>query len=142
METLTEGDLPPNTPQDITPIARATGFDPDIRDAGNHPVRPADNRSLLLGTHVKYCIVVAQCICPIYTKRLLKPHDLTDIDNLFASLHRLHFDHFMPRLKHTDAGKKGKYKTELYWYMEPRCLLITPEKDSGYFVHDRYHQCR
>ena len=80
---------------------------------------------LVLGTHVKYCIVQAQRICPIYTKRLFSVHDLTDINSIITSLHRLHFDHFIPWVNHEDVRRDGgTYSVAKYWYTLPMALLL------------------
>ena len=63
-EALTTAKLPPSTPWAITQLAWATGFDPSFRDHGNSPLKPQHNRTLVLGSHVRYCLVMASGNAP------------------------------------------------------------------------------
>ena len=83
---------------------------------------------------------MTQKICPICMHKLFAAEAHTDMTSMRSALHRLHFDHFLRALKGEDIG--GTYNNTDYWYNTPLCLLITPAKKSGYFVHADWHQKR
>jgi hypothetical protein len=78
-------------------------------------------------------------LCPIFFKRLLREHDLEDMFSVTAAMMTLHFDHCIPRLKHTT--RPGiQYAVHTYWYHAPLVLEFGMENLSGYFVHASCHK--
>ncbi len=72
-------------------------------------------------------------------KRLLREHDLEDMFSIAAAMMALHFDHCIPRLKHTT--RPGiEYAVNVYWYQHPLVLEFGMEKLSGCFVHAACHK--
>ena len=69
-------------------------------------------------------------------RRLLSVHDFTDISSILSAMHRLHFDHFMLRLKGQDRrGDGGKYDTTIYWYSQPLALVLEHLKTLYISIH-------
>ena len=83
---------------------------------------------------------MTQKICPICMQKLFAVETHTDMTSMRSALDRLHFDHCLCQFKGQDI--QDTYTFEGYWYNTPLCLLITPEKTSGCFVHVDYHQRR
>ena len=141
VQAFTTIKLPLGTPWVITKIAWQVGWDTTIREHGNPPQRFHDNRALVLGYHVQYCLILGQWIYPICLKRFLSGHNFTDIYNLLVVMHRLHFDHLLSQLKGQDRKTTGRtYFLEHYWYVQPLVLLLTAENLSGCFIHADCHQ--
>ncbi len=74
-------------------------------------------RAMIAGYHVQFCLIIAQGICPICMELLLSDLVMTDIHTLLASMHTLHFDHFIISLK-GDFAPDGVYKSSLYWHSQ------------------------
>ena len=81
---------------------------------------------------------MTQKICPICMQNLFAVETHTDMTSMRIAFQRLHFDHFMQSLKGDDDG--DTYNSSEYWYNQPLCPLITPEKCTGFFVHVECHQ--
>ena len=73
-------------------------------------------------------------------QKLFAAEDHTDMTSMWSVLNTLHFDHCLHVLKGEAAG--DTYNDTDYWYNTPLCLLITPAKKSGCFVHADWHQKR
>jgi hypothetical protein len=105
----------------VTELAWLSGFDATMSDtstprAGGHQWK---NRAAHFGLATMYCLIMAQWLCPISVKPLFSSYDLSSLPRLVRSIHKLHFDHFVPQMK------SPTYTSSMCWGRTPLVHRIT-----------------